>query len=220
MSSLILRSFNIYLLSSYHVPGTALGAGNTLDKETQPNPGSWLSSLPFPPAPKPSLFSQFPPLPQWSHLFVRALGVRIIKLLINQVWPWWPREYKRFLIRGFMNPETVCKIWCLCVQFCTECPTFYYIFHFFKHYNFFFKDFIYLFLEREEGKEKERERDISVWFPLTCPLLGTWPATQVCALTGNWTSDPLLHRPVLNPLNHTSQGHILHKSEKTLTFVV
>ena len=27
----------------------------------------------------------------------------------------------------------------------------------------FFKDFIYLFLEREEGKEKERERNINVW---------------------------------------------------------
>ena len=31
------------------------------------------------------------------------------------------------------------------------------------------------------------------------PLLGTWPATQACALTGNRTDDPLLHRPALNP---------------------
>ena len=30
--------------------------------------------------------------------------------------------------------------------------------------------------------------------------------TQACALTGNWTSDPLLCRTVLNPLSHTSQG--------------
>ena len=29
-----------------------------------------------------------------------------------------------------------------------------------------------------------------MWLPLACPLLGTWPATQVCALTGNWTGDP------------------------------
>ena len=29
--------------------------------------------------------------------------------------------------------------------------------------SFFFKDFIYLFLEREEGREKERERHINVW---------------------------------------------------------
>ena len=27
------------------------------------------------------------------------------------------------------------------------------------------------------------------------PLLGTWPITQACALTGNRTSDPLSHRP-------------------------
>ena len=49
----------------------------------------------------------------------------------------------------------------------------------------FFKDFIYLFSEREEGREKERERNINVWLPLAHPQLGTWPTTQVCALTGN-----------------------------------
>ena len=48
-----------------------------------------------------------------------------------------------------------------------------------------FKDFIYLFLERGEGREKERERNINVWLPLAFPLLGAWPATQACALTGN-----------------------------------
>ena len=42
----------------------------------------------------------------------------------------------------------------------------------------FFKDFIYLFLQRREGSEKERERNINVWLPLTCSLLGTWPATE------------------------------------------
>ena len=72
--------------------------------------------------------------------------------------------------------------------------------------NFFFKDFIYLFLEREEGREKEWERHINVWLLLTRPLLGTWPATQACALTGNRTGDPLVRRPVLNPLSHTSQA--------------
>ena len=38
------------------------------------------------------------------------------------------------------------------------------------------------------------------------PPPGTWPATQACALTGNWTSDPLVRRPALSPLSHTSQG--------------
>ena len=27
-----------------------------------------------------------------------------------------------------------------------------------------------------------------------CPQLGTWPKTQACALTGNRTGDPLVHR--------------------------
>ena len=75
-----------------------------------------------------------------------------------------------------------------------------------KRFFIFFKDFIYLFLDRGEGWEKERERNINVWLPLTHPLLGAWPATQVCALTGNQTSDPLVRRPVLNPLSHTSWG--------------
>ena len=69
----------------------------------------------------------------------------------------------------------------------------------------FFKDFNYLFLERGEGREKERERNINVWLPLTP---GTWPATQACALTGNRTRDPLVRRPALNPLSHTSQGSL------------
>ena len=39
------------------------------------------------------------------------------------------------------------------------------------HLNHFLKDFIYLFLERGEGKEKERKRNINVWLPLKCPLV-------------------------------------------------
>ena len=33
-------------------------------------------------------------------------------------------------------------------------------------------DFIYLFLERGEGREKQRESNINVWLPLTWPPLG------------------------------------------------
>ena len=63
----------------------------------------------------------------------------------------------------------------------------------------------YLFiLEREEGRETERERNISVSLPLVCLLLGTWPTTQACALTGNRTGDPSVHELTLNPLSHTS----------------
>ena len=59
------------------------------------------------------------------------------------------------------------------------------------------------------GREKERERNINVWLPLECSLLGTWPATQACALIRNWTGDPLVPRPELNPFSHTSQGNWL-----------
>ena len=51
-----------------------------------------------------------------------------------------------------------------------------------------------------------RERNINVWLPLKRPLLGNWPATQECALTGNQTDDLLGLMLVLNLLNHTSQG--------------
>ena len=52
--------------------------------------------------------------------------------------------------------------------------------------------FIYLFLEIGERREKERGRNINAWLPLMWPPLGTWPATQACALTGNRTGDPLV----------------------------
>ena len=48
-----------------------------------------------------------------------------------------------------------------------------------------------------------------MWLPRACPRLGTWPATQACALTGNQSSGPLVRRPALNPLSHSSQGEFL-----------
>ena len=48
---------------------------------------------------------------------------------------------------------------------------------------------MYLFLERKEGREKERERNMCEryidWLPLARPLLGIWPSTQACVLTRN-----------------------------------
>ena len=70
-----------------------------------------------------------------------------------------------------------------------------------------FKRF-YLFIFRERGgREKEGEGNINVWLPFPRPLLGTWLATQAYTLTGNPTSNTLVHRPALSPLSHTNQGH-------------
>ena len=56
---------------------------------------------------------------------------------------------------------------------------------FLKEVHKFLKDYFYLFVERREGREKERERNVNVWLPFMCPSPGTWPTTQACALSGN-----------------------------------
>ena len=69
--------------------------------------------------------------------------------------------------------------------------------------------FIYLFLERREGREKKRERNINVWSVASrTPPTGDQPATQACAPTGNQTSDLSVCRSVLNLLSHTGHGPI------------
>ena len=73
--------------------------------------------------------------------------------------------------------------------------------------------FIYFQREGEGGRNRGREtsmyeRNIN-WLALACPLLGTWPATQACALTRNRTGDLSVCRLALSPLSHTSQGHLV-----------
>ena len=79
-----------------------------------------------------------------------------------------------------------------------------------NHLLFFFLIF-YFFMFGERRREDERERNINAWLPLIRPLVGTWPTTPACALTGKQTHNPLVHRPALNPLSHSSQGanHLL-----------
>ena len=72
--------------------------------------------------------------------------------------------------------------------------------------SIFLKNYLFIFLERGERREKEKVRNINVWLPLAHPPPETWPTTQACALTGNRTSDPLVCRLALNPLSYTSQG--------------
>ena len=75
-------------------------------------------------------------------------------------------------------------------------------------FTYFFKDFIYLFLERGEGRGTERERNIDMrekYRPVAshmCPRPGTEPETQACAMTGNLPGSLLL----CNQMSHTSQG--------------
>ena len=69
----------------------------------------------------------------------------------------------------------------------TAITNLWFLFYFFRFYLFIFRE--------GEGREKERERNINVWLPLTWSPLETGPATQACALTGNLTSDPLVHSP-------------------------
>ena len=60
------------------------------------------------------------------------------------------------------------------------------------------KERFYLFIFREGKGGRKRGREISLCGCLLhAPLLGTWPATQACALDweSNWTSSPLVCGP-------------------------
>ena len=72
-------------------------------------------------------------------------------------------------------------------------------------FPFLKKEFIYVFPERKERRDKEGEKCQCV-VASHMPQLGTWPATQAHAPTGNRTRDPLVCKLALSPLSHTSQG--------------
>ena len=48
---------------------------------------------------------------------------------------------------------------------------------------FFLIFYLFIYLERRKGQEKDWERNINVWLSLARPQLGAWAATQACALT-------------------------------------
>ena len=79
-------------------------------------------------------------------------------------------------------------------------------------FNIFF--FKILFIFRQRGREGERDGEKHQCVVASCTsLLGIWSATQACALTGNRTGNPLVCRPALNPLSHTSQGQNCFKKQ-------
>ena len=67
-----------------------------------------------------------------------------------------------------------------------------------------------IFIFRERVREGAREEEKHQCVVASCMSPTRDPATtQACALTGNQSSDPLVCRPVLSPLSHTSQGESL-----------
>ena len=88
-------------------------------------------------------------------------------------------------------------------------------FEFIYLFIYFEKYFIYLFLERGEGREKKRERNTDV-LEINLPVESHLPPTedltqtQACALTGNRTSNLSVCRLALSPLSHTSQGRAMN----------
>ena len=106
------------------------------------------------------------------------------------------------------STNSTVSLWLLLPQF--GCSHF-----FFKETNsyqllFFFLKILFNYFQSEGkgGRKKESERPMCG--SLAYPLLGTWPATQACALTGNRTGETpcelVVHRPVLNQLSSTGQG--------------
>ena len=78
----------------------------------------------------------------------------------------------------------------------------------------YLKNISFILFFRERGWEREWEgenhrcvRETSMNCLLHAPQLGTWPETQACAMTGNWTGDLSVHGPALNPVSHISHGH-------------
>ena len=72
---------------------------------------------------------------------------------------------------------------------------------------FVFKDFLSLFLERGEGRERTTDVREKHQLVASCkqPDLDE-PTTQARALTGNQTSDLSLCRMTPNHVSHTGQG--------------
>ena len=73
---------------------------------------------------------------------------------------------------------------------------------------YFLRLLIYLFLDRGEGREKEKKRNITVWLPLAYPAPGNLACNSgVCP---DWESnqEPFGWQAGAQSLRHTSQGFL------------
>ena len=81
------------------------------------------------------------------------------------------------------------------------------------------KIFLFIYFQREGKGGRKRGKELLMFGCfLQAPHQGTWPGTQACAPTGNRTSDPLVHRPALNPLSHTSQLFVFTFNCTSITY--
>ena len=76
------------------------------------------------------------------------------------------------------------------------------------NYAIIFKRFYLFILKKGEGGRK-RWRETSICGCTCVATTGDLVPNQACALTGNPTSDPSVHKPALNPLCHTRANHTI-----------
>ena len=111
------------------------------------------------------------------------------------------------LIPTFCNLNLNITLWTLMISF------FILFFSFFLKNSgiFSYLNYIYLFLEWGEGREKDRERNTSVWGCVKYTLISSPPTGDLVRNPGmclDWESNrqPFDSQPALSPLNYTSQG--------------
>lgn len=71
--------------------------------------------------------------------------------------------------------------------------------------------FFFCFFGGERERKGKREKNIRLKgkYRLAAPQLGIEPAIHVCALTRNWTRNPLVYGTTLEPAEPPSQAHFV-----------
>ena len=91
----------------------------------------------------------------------------------------------------------------------------------FLSFFLFFKIYLFIYLFKKGEGRRKRGRETSMDGCLgSTPYWGPGPQPRYVSLTGNRTRDPLVCRPVLKPLSHTSQSRIFFLMLNTIPFYV